>query len=54
MDKNNKKSINLLNVENYNKEIDKELYYKGLSLYISIGNQCIKYLLNKLKKTNKE
>tara|TARA_B100001093_G_C26858987_1_gene1028952 strand:- start:7247 stop:8074 length:828 start_codon:yes stop_codon:yes gene_type:complete len=54
MDKNNKKSINLLNVENYNKELDKELYYKGLSLYISIGNQCIKYLLKNLKTTNKE
>ena len=54
MDKNNKKNINLLNVENYNKEIDKELYYKGLSLYISIGNQCIKYLLKNLKTTNKE
>ena len=54
MDKNNKKSINLLNVENYNKELDKELYYKGLSLYISIGNQCIKYLLKNLTTTNKE
>jgi hypothetical protein len=54
MDKNNKKSINLFNVENYNKEIDNELYYKGLSLYINIGNQCIQYLLNNLKTTNKE
>lgn len=54
MDKNTKKSINLFNVENYNKEIDNELYYKGLSLYINIGNQCIRYLLNNLKTTNKE
>ena len=54
MDKIDKKSINLLNVDAYNKEINKELYYKGLSLYIGIGIQCVKYLLTNLKTSNKD
>tara|TARA_B100001287_G_C22674742_1_gene527093 strand:- start:939 stop:1769 length:831 start_codon:yes stop_codon:yes gene_type:complete len=54
MDKIDKKSLNLLNAEGYNKELNKEIYYKGLSLYIGIGIQCVRYLLNNLKTSNKD
>ena len=49
--KNNK---NLLDVKNYNKSITPKIYYDSINIYISIGIQCVKYLLNNLKTTNKE
>ena len=46
--------MNLLDMNNYNKELNSDIFHQSVNSYINIGNQCVKYLLNNLKTTNKE
>lgn len=56
MEKNSSKSDknNILNKKNYNVVLNNDIYFKSVNIYINIGNQCVKYLLNNLKTTNIE
>ena len=45
---------NILNKKNYNVVLNNDIYFKSVNIYINIGNQCVKYLLNNLKTTNIE
>jgi len=49
-----KNSKNLLDVQNYNKSITVKIYYDSINIYIGLGIQCVKYLLDNLKTKNKE
>ena len=46
------KNINLLDVENYKKELNSETFHKCINIYINIGNHCVKYLLSNLSGSN--
>jgi len=50
---NKNNNINLLDVGNYNKELNLDIFHRSVNIYINIGNHCVKYLLNNLKTTNK-
>ena len=56
MEKNSSKSDknNILNKKNYNPVLNNDIYFNSVNIYINIGNQCVKYLLNNLKTNNIE
>jgi len=56
MEKNSSKSDknNILNKKNYNMNLNNDIYFNSVNIYINIGNQCVKYLLNNLKTNNIE
>ena len=56
MEKNTSKSDknNILNKKNYNMVLNNDIYFNSVNIYINIGNQCVKYLLNNLKTNNIE
>ena len=47
-------NINLLDVKNYNNELNLDTFHRCVYIYINIGNHCVKYLLGNLKTTNKK
>jgi len=47
-------NINLLDVKNYNNELNLDTFHRCVNIYINIGNHCVKYLLGNLKTTNKK
>jgi len=44
---------NLLDIGNYIKELNSDIFHRSVNIYINIGNHCVKYLLSNLKTTNK-
>lgn len=45
---------NLLDIGNYIKELNSDIFHRSVNIYINIGNHCVKYLLSNLKTTNKK
>ena len=43
---------NILNKKNYNVSLNNTIYFNSINIYINIGNQCVKYLLNNFKTSN--